>query len=153
MAEKRFAVKALHGRGTKRQDWVEYLHQILLHEFEWISSSYVQLSRSLIKSVALTLLVEDGAPYTSSNADSTTGRLIAEYATMKWDDSFLNRFNVVTRRQSGALSRSTSQTSFIERKFSFDVVSLQRRFDSNLLDENVFDDVDETQFAFSLDNH
>ena len=41
LVENRCAVKALCGRGRKRHDWVEYLHQILLFEFEQLSSSDV----------------------------------------------------------------------------------------------------------------
>ena len=61
LVEKRCVIKALHGRGKKRHDWVEYLHQILLSEFERLSSSDLQLSRGLIQNVALTLLREENS--------------------------------------------------------------------------------------------
>ena len=56
LVEKRSGVKALHGRGRKRNDWVIHLHQKLLLEFERLSYSDVRLSRALILDVALTLL-------------------------------------------------------------------------------------------------
>ena len=54
LVEKRCVVKALHGLGKKRHDWVEYLHKILLSEFKRLSSNDLQLSRGLIHYVALT---------------------------------------------------------------------------------------------------
>ena len=105
LVEKRCAIKALHGRGKKRHDWVEYLHQMLLSEFERLRSSYLQLSRGLIQNVALTLFQEENSVYSSSDVDPTSGQQITEHLTIKWVDSFLNRFNILIRRQSGALSR------------------------------------------------
>ena len=56
LVEKRCAVKSLRGRGRKRLDWVEYLLQILLFEFERLRSSDLQLSRSLTAYDALAML-------------------------------------------------------------------------------------------------
>ena len=63
--EERNAVKALHGRGRKRHDWVEYLHQVLLCEFERLSSSDMQLSRAFIQNAALSLSAEEDSACTS----------------------------------------------------------------------------------------
>ena len=72
--------------------------------------------------------------YNSSDVYSTTVQQISERVTMKWVDSFLNRFNFVICRQSGALSRSPSQKSFSERKVSYHLGCLQQRFEANLSD-------------------
>ena len=117
-----------------------------LFEFERLSSIDVQLSRLLIKYITLTLLEEGNSAYDSSDIDPTTNRQILEHATMKWVDSFLNRFNLVIRRQLGALSRLPSQTSLIERQVSYHLGCLQQRFEANLLDENMFDNMDETLY-------
>ena len=89
LAEKRCAVKALRGRGRKRHDWVEYLHQIVVLEFEWHSSKDEQSGRSLIKYIALTLLGEENSASNSSYVDPTTSRQISEHVRMKQIDSFL----------------------------------------------------------------
>ena len=150
--EKRCAVKALHGRGRKRHDWVEYLHQVLLCEFERLSSSDVQLSRAFIQNAALSFLAEEDSACTSSDVDPTTGRPLTEHLTPRWIGSFLNRFNIVMRTQSGVLSRSPSQTAFIERNVSYHLGCLQRRFEPNLLDENMVDNMHETHIIFNMDN-
>ena len=152
IAEKRCAVKAFQGRGRKRNDWVTYLHQVLLSEFERLCSSDVRLSRALIQKVALSLLEDENSDYMSTDVDPTTGRPITEHLTMKWVDSFLNRFNIVVRKQSGSLSRSPSQTAFIERNVSYHLGCLQRLFDAKLLDENLVENMDETHFVFNMDN-
>ena len=97
MVEKRRAVKTLRGRGRQRHDWVEYLHQILLSEFERLCSSDVQLSRSLMKYATVALLEEENSAYSSCDVDPTTSRQISEHVTMKWVDSFLNLFNLLIR--------------------------------------------------------
>ena len=107
----------------------------------------------MIQNVAQTLLQEENSVYSSSDIDTTSGREITEHLAIKWVDAFLNRFNIVIRRQSGALSRSPSQTAFIERKVSYHLECLQRRFESNLSDENMVDNMDETHFIFNMDNH
>ena len=112
----------------------------------------MQLSRLLIKYVALTLLEEDNSAYDSSDIDPTTRRQISEHVTTKWVDSFLNLFNLVIRKQSGALSRSPSQTSFIERKVLYHLGVLQRSFEAKLLDENMVDNMDETHFILNMNN-
>ena len=112
----------------------------------------MRLSRALIQKVALTLLEEENSAYTSSDVDPTTGRLITEHLTMKWVDYFSSRSNIVIRRQSGASSRSPSQTALFERNLSYHLECLQRLFESNLLDENIVENLDETHFIFNMDN-
>ena len=99
------------------------------------------------------MLEVKNSAYNSYDVDPTTRRQMSAHVTMKWVDSFLNRFNLVTRRQSGALSRSPSQTSFIERKVSYNLGCLQQRFEANLLDDNMVDNMDETHFIFYMYNH
>ena len=67
---KRMDVKGFAGRGRKRRNWVEYLHSILLVEFNRYSSTDVQLSRSLIQSIAVELLQEPDSPFAADEADS-----------------------------------------------------------------------------------
>ena len=113
----------------------------------------MQLSRRLIHNVALTLLQKKNFVYISSDVDPTSGRQIPEHLTIKWVDSFFNRFNIVIRKQSGAFSRSPSHTAFMERKVLSHLRCLQRRFESKLLDENMVDNLDETHFIFNMDSH
>ena len=115
--ENQYVVKGLHGRGKKRHDWVEHLHQILLSEFERLSSSDLQFIRGLIQNVAMTLLHEENSVCSSLDVNPTSGGQITEHLTFKWIYSVLNRFNIVKRRQSEALSWSPARTAFIERKY------------------------------------
>ena len=85
-------MRASQGWDRKRQNWVEYLREIISFEFEQLSSSDVKLSRSLMKSVALALLEEEGAPYISSDTNTTTIRQITENVIMSWIDFLLIDF-------------------------------------------------------------
>ena len=61
LIEKRIAIKALHRWDWKRHNWIKYLHQTLLSEFERLSSGDVQLNRSVILYVAFTLLERENS--------------------------------------------------------------------------------------------
>ena len=74
LVEKGCSVKVLRGRDRKHHDRIEYLHQIPLFEFESPSSRAVQLSRSLIQYIALTLLEELNYALNSFDVDPTTGQ-------------------------------------------------------------------------------
>ena len=152
LVEKQIAVKALHGRGRKLQDWVKYLHEMLLSEFDRLISSDLQLSCAVIQYFAFTLLAEENSTYKSSDIDLASSRRITEHITMKWVDSFLSPFNIAVRRQSGTLYRSPSQTTFIERNVAYNLGYLQRLFESGLLHENMFENMFENHFIFNMDN-
>lgn len=150
---KRIAVKALSGRGRKRSAWVEYLHTVLLQEYERLEAAGMQLSRSLLRDIAVILLHEDDSLFQASYVDETSGRPIVEHITVKWIDSFLNRHNIVTRKQSGSLTRSPAHTRYTEQLIAHHLGKLQRDFDSGVMDENMVENMDETHFIFNMDNH
>ena len=60
---KGFPVNALAGRGRTRATWVEYVHSILLMEFERYVAACVQLSRNILVDIALRIINEPGSPY------------------------------------------------------------------------------------------
>ncbi len=150
---KKCAVKALAGRGRKRQYWVEHLHSVLLSEFERYSSSRVQLSRGIIQHIALQLLQEPDSPFTAYEIDPVSNKQLSSYITLKWVDAFLNRHNIVIRKQSGSLSRSPTHTKFIEGNVAFHLEQLHRLFENGNLDENMVENVDETHYIFNMDDH
>ena len=72
---------------------------------------------------------------------------------LKWIDSFLYRFNIVIRKQSGCLTRSIARTAYIEKHVSYQLVRLKELFEDGTLDENYVENMDETHFVFNMDNH
>ena len=77
ISTKRCVVEVLSGRGRKRNDWVEYLHQLLYLEFERFSSTNIKLSRGVLQYLAVLLLNESDSKYTPNDADPTSGRPIS----------------------------------------------------------------------------
>lgn len=100
---KRIALKTLAGRGRKRNAWVDYLHGVLLAEFERLGSCGVQLSRELLLEIAHYTLPDSEAPFTSTDLDDHTHQPIITHVTLKWIDAFMDRCNIVIRKQSGAM--------------------------------------------------
>ena len=93
-------MKVPSGCRRKRNDRVKYLYQLLCLEFERISSSNIKLICGVLQHLAVLLLNEMDSMYTPHDADPTSGRPISENVTLKWIDSFLNRFNIVLPKQS-----------------------------------------------------
>ena len=150
ISTKRCAVKVLSGRERKRNDWVEYLHQLLYLEFEIFSSTNIKLSRGVLQYLAVLLLNENDSIYTPNDADPTSGRPISEDITLSWIDSFLSRFNIVPHKQSGSLCRSPSHTRTIEKRVAYYLGFLQRSFMANLYEKNMVENMDETHFIFNM---
>ena len=138
---KRRNVKTLSGRGSKRADWVEYLPAVLREEFDRYTSARVQMSRSLLQYIAVSLEQEDESPFGPGELDSTSYRPIPSHITAKWIDKFLYRFRVVIRKQSAT-------TTNIEKQVSYDLGRLKALFTGEMLDENYLENVDETHFVF-----
>ncbi len=103
---------------------MEYLHSILLVEFKRYSSTGVQLSRSLIQSIAVELLQEPDSPFAADEFDSLSNKTLSNNITVKWVDAFLSRYKIAIRKQSGSLSRSPTQTRLIEKTEAYHLKQL-----------------------------
>ena len=77
--------------------------------------------------------------------DPSSKRPIASHITVKLIDSFLYRFSIVIRKQSGCLKRSIAHTAFIEKHVLYQLGRLKALFEEGTLDE--------TYFFFNMDNH
>ncbi len=150
---KRVSVKALAGRGRKRQDWTEYLHSMLLMEFERYTASGVQMSRPLLQSIAVNLLQEPDSAFNADEVDSGSNKPISSLITPWWIGAFMSRFNIVIRKQSGSLQRSPSHTRFIERTVAYHLGQVQRLFEVGDMDENMVENMDETHFIYNMGDH
>ena len=146
-------MKALSGRGRKRAVWVEYLHAVLREELDRFSSAGVQMSRSLLQYITVSLLQQDESPFGAEELDPSSNTPIASHVTVKWIDSFLNRFNIVIRKQSGCLTRYIAHTAYIEKHVSYHLGRWKVLFEDGTLDENYEENMDETHFVFNMDNY
>ncbi len=97
VSEKRYNLKALEGRGKRRSDRVEYLHSILIFEFERLSNAGVKLCRNLMRDAALNLMSHESSPFTLDQVHENAEKPIHDLITQKFVDAFLNRFNIVVQ--------------------------------------------------------
>ena len=153
ISDKKSELKTLRGRGRKRSDWKEYLHSVLLTEFEKLSSAGVKLSRNLMRDAALLLLSEDDSQYSTEFIDNSTGQPIMNHITLQFIDAFLSRFNIVVRVQCGSLLRSDAHFIYTKKKVAYHLGTLKRSFTSGEYIDGLVDNMDETHFFFNLDNH
>ena len=148
---KRIAVNSFYGRGKRRHDWVEFLHAVLLCEFERYVAADVQLSRASLRDVSLHVIHEEDSLFGTKHLDNTSNMPIVNHVTMKFFDCSMSRFIIVIRKQSGLLSRSASRVQFIHKQVGYHLAEMKRRFDTGM-DQNMVENMDETHFLFDLHN-
>lgn len=69
-----------------------------------------------------------------------------------WVQQFMERHNIVPRRQCGKLMISPAKQVFIEKQVAFHLGCVKRGFESGLLDEDLVENIDETHFLINLDD-
>lgn len=77
---------------------------------------------------------------------------IMEKITFKWIQTFMERFNIVSRAASGKGSISTAKTVQIRRLVAYHLGEMRGAFDANSLDENLVENIDETHFLINVSN-
>ena len=151
---KRVYIKARSGRGRKRATWVSSLHDDLLQDFEELRKTGMKFNATLLPHLALHLIGQSrNDRYNKHMRDTESGKLIVDMITLRWVQSSINRFRIVSRAQTGKLMLCPEKRPQMERDVAFHLGTLSRQFASGLLDENHIGNADETNFLINLDNH
>jgi hypothetical protein len=149
----RVELKALPGRGRKRDSWVYWIHEELLQEFHRLRKIGMKLSPSLLVTVAKHILQHSEHPQFSANYVPIGRQVPAkDLITCRWIQTFQERFYIVKRKQSGKKSLSPQKQIFIEKEVAFHMGVLQRGFESGEFDNVEMCNMDETHFVIDMDN-
>jgi hypothetical protein len=81
---KRILTKARPGRGTKRFEWVLWLHPNLLAAFEHFKRSVVKFSAKLLCKLALSVLLGPDSIFTKQSRDPKNNKLLTEKICYSW---------------------------------------------------------------------
>ena len=152
---KKSSLKTTGGRGRKRAEWVEWLHEKLFEEFERLSSAGVKFSRDILQQLAKELLCS--STHETFRADyvdqkDKKGQKVIEKINYGWITAFMERYNIVQRQQTGKLMLSKEKQSAIEREVAYHLGCVKRQFDNGELDEDLIENMDETHFVINMDN-
>ena len=149
------ALKTLGGRGRRRAPWVEWLHVELLQEFERLSSCGVKFSNDLLRLLAMSILEESEHEVFNTNYIDPLDKSqtnIGSKITYGWVSLFMERFDIVIRKQAGKLMVSDEKQLSIEKNVAYHLGQIKRDFDNGILDENMVENSDETHFVVNMDN-
>jgi hypothetical protein len=149
---KRILTKARPGRGTKRFEWVLWLHPNLLAAFEHFKRAVVKFSAKLLCELALSVLLGLDSIFTKQSQDPKDNRLLTEKICYNWIQQFMDVHNIVLLSQRGRLMCSVEKELQIEMGTTYHLGVLQRGFQSGEFDENVMENLDELHFVVNLDN-
>jgi DDE superfamily endonuclease len=152
---KKCALKTLGGRGRKRAPWVEWLHEELLQEFERLSSCGVKFSNDVLQLLAKSILENSEHDTFKANYFDPLDKKqieIMSKITYGWVTMFMERFDVVQRKQTGKLLVSSEKQLSIEKNIAYHLGQVKRDFDSGVLDENLVENADETHFVDNMDS-
>eukprot|EP00171_Calliarthron_tuberculosum_P023739 IDg23739t1 len=152
IACRRLYLKTMGGRGRKRQPWVEYVHGYMIGEFERLQYVGCKLSTDILMKAAVQALQQEGSEFTEATLDNSTGQPISIHITQDFIRRFMDRYDIVRRRQSGALMSSLSATNLIEKRIAYHLGKMEHSFNSQGLDDTLVENMDETHFLFDLDD-
>ena len=106
----------------------------------------------------LSLLAKDLIAHTEKqeyHIEMRSGRddkRIKDLITPSWIQRFMNRYSIVTRRQTGKLQVSPEGQEKIDRGVAYFLGTIAKEFQSGQLDECNVDNADETHFLINMDN-
>ena len=152
LGTRRIAVKAFTGRGRKRAPWVEYLHTLLMIDFERFQELSIKMTPKILQLHALHILSDTTAPF-HGEQENVSGKKLKHLVTASWTYAFMRRFNIVIRKQSGALARSESHKFHTDQMIAYHLGQLERDFHDGNLVEDMVENMDETHFVFNMDDH
>lgn len=148
---KRVAIKALTGRGRKRPEWKNILHESPREEFLRWRSAGVKVNRNFLIQAALALVEDENIPVTAEEIETYSGKNVAELITVKWIDDFCDRYNIVTRMRTGNKLLSSQEIAKKHRFLAYHLGVVKRKYDDGL-DPSTVENYDETHMIIDMDN-
>ena len=149
---KRIQVKCAQGRGRKREQWVEWLYDELLDEFDRLRKLGVKFSPNTLKLVAKDLVTNSNHTKFNIHYRIANGQTMLETVGDAWIRRFMDVKNIVSQKQTGKLSVSPEKQKFIDKSIAVHIGELKRGFETGKYDESTMENFDETHFVINMDN-
>ena len=143
--------KSSGGRGPKRALWVCEIHELLKEEFERLSSAGLKFKVSVLQYLT-ERLIENHETYNNTYRDPKDNKLIINKITQRWIQTFMERYSIVVRSQTGKLQVSALKQRFIHMEVAYHLGVVSRGFQDGSLREEMVENMDETHFVINMDN-
>ncbi|OWY97242.1 hypothetical protein PHMEG_00032280 [Phytophthora megakarya] len=150
---KHVLLKALPGRGRRRNPWTTWLHDELLQEFHRLRKAGLKMSPSMLVSIAQYILTNSHhSEYTRAFTPPGSDIPLYDRLNVRWVQTFQDRFNIVQRKQAGKKQLSPQKQLQIEKEVAFHMGTLKRGFESGEFTNEQMVNMDETHFIVDMDN-
>ena len=134
---KRLEMKALPGRGRKRDAWNDWLHGELIDEFHRLRKAGLKFSMSTLATVARYILEHSEHTIYSRNFIHPRKKIsFYDLIDTNWVQAFQDRYNIVQRQQSGKKSVSAAKQLHIDKQVAYHMGILHRGFQTGEFNED-----------------
>lgn len=140
--EVRYSFKPLQGRGRRREEWVEFIHEFVYKEVHILRLLGIKITSSLLRDCAIMAITDK---YGKRYLDKIDFNLI---------NRFKEQYDIVARKKCGKNSCSSECQPKKDHEVSYHLGDLKRRFEltGTLKEENIVS-TDETHFFYDQDSH
>ena len=145
-------MKTLAGRGRKRAEWKNSLHNVLLEEFIRLRACGVKVSCDILRGWALEMLQDDSFSVTADDVIQATGKSVDEAIDAYYIQDLLRRYNIFNRMRNGKKQINHTQTVRSHREVAFHLGVLMRSHCDEKWDARNIDNYDESHFVFVMEN-
>ena len=152
IGRKRFPVKAMSGRGRKRELWVQFVYEYVEKEFERICELGVKVTSCILMEITVHSLNDAECPVGPEHIHPETRKLYKDLITYDFVYSFRLCSNIINRRKYGKNERSPEFTEWTERNIADHLGKLKRSFELGELKVDWVANIDETDFLYDLDD-
>lgn len=149
---KQFAVKVLKGRGKKRQEWVNFVYEFVIEEFDRLCEIGVKISKPMLLQIAQKSLQHETSPVDINGIESVSGKTYVQLINSEFIRRFCDQNYIVRRKMSGNKSKSLEHKIWTDRLIAYHIGVIARGFNDGTFNENTIENMDETHFVYDLDD-
>lgn len=136
VCRKRFAVKAMSGRGRKRKEWTRFVHTFLDEEFERMCHLGVKITLRLLSDIAKHSLSKPGSPVGPNDVDACSGKTSLDLKNHHFIARYREVSDIVRRKKCGNSSRSPEFEEWTHRTVAYHLGIVSRAFQSGQICED-----------------
>lgn len=143
-ARQRVYLKSRPGRGRKRQQWKLCLYEAMLDEFEKMLAAQIQITKSFLKDMEISLSQSDDLELKPPNGtEDITKYLIQDFCALH---------NIVFKVPGRTHSKSPEWSAYYDRLIANHLGKLKSRFAYGIYEQDLIFNLDETHFIIDFNN-
>ena len=145
------ALKTLGGRGRKRAQWTEQLHEFMCEEVTRFRALGIKINRELLRQMALGIVQSSDFDIDAAEIQAQSGKALSAAISPRWIASFCERHRIVMRSATGNKTLSINETLKNHQFVAYFLGKMKRAYEAGL-DESTVENYDETYLLVDSDN-